>query len=92
MGAVVLGGGERLAMELERVHAQMILMEDRLLGLGLSSTRFQGRPLSGVMGPRFASQFWAQCLVPVVTRQVLWKCKLGGLCRGSRVPGSALTH
>lgn len=68
---------------------QIILMEDRLLALGLSSTRFQGRPLSCAMGPRgFASQFWAvcipwaQCWVPVVTGQVLRKCKLDGLCRG----------
>lgn len=51
-----------------------------------SGGRFQGRPSSCFMGPRvFASQLlvvvipWAQCWVPVVTRQVLRKCKLDGV-------------
>lgn len=51
---------------------QIILMEGRLLGLGLPSTRFQGRPPRCVMGPRGFASHAGRCSYHGLRVGCLW--------------------
>lgn len=77
---------------------QIILMEDRLLGLGLPSTRFQGRPSleplvswgQGVLLPMLGGvHTMGSGLGPCGRKAGAQEMQRDGLCRGGRVPGSS---